>query len=109
MVGGVSGVRADVNPFGFAFGLRAVLVGLNVVGLERRGLARSDLHRLRRAYRMLFFGGRFRDQVNVVAKEFADDPQVGKIVAFLSADKSGPIMQPARRSERGRHDDGIPP
>ena len=52
MLGGVSGVTRDVIPFGFAIGpIAAHLVGLNVVGLKRRGYSRDDIHRIRRAYR----------------------------------------------------------
>ncbi len=52
----MSGITRDVIPFGFAFGPKAVLVGLNVVGLKRRKFSRTDLHRIRDAYQMLFFG-----------------------------------------------------
>jgi UDP-N-acetylglucosamine acyltransferase len=54
MVSGVSGVGADIIPFGFAIGQRAVLEGLNVVGMRRRGFSRADIHRLRSAYHALF-------------------------------------------------------
>ena len=37
MVGGVSGVEADVIPFGSVLGNRARLAGLNAIGLKRRG------------------------------------------------------------------------
>ena len=37
MVGGVSGVEADVVPFSTVMGNRAYLSGLNLVGLRRRG------------------------------------------------------------------------
>ena len=47
MLGGMSGITRDVIPFGFAFGPKAVLVGLNVVGLKRRKFSRDDLHRIR--------------------------------------------------------------
>ncbi len=57
----MSGVGADIIPFGFAIGQRAVLAGLNVVGLRRRGFARDDIRRCARAYRALFLGaGVFR-------------------------------------------------
>jgi UDP-N-acetylglucosamine acyltransferase len=49
MIAGLSGIRADIIPFGYAIGQTARLTGLNVVGLRRRGHSRSDLHRLRRA------------------------------------------------------------
>ena len=39
MIVGLSGVRADVIPWGMAQGPLADLVGLNVVGMRRRGVA----------------------------------------------------------------------
>jgi UDP-N-acetylglucosamine acyltransferase len=97
MISGVSGVAADVIPFGFAIGQRAVLNGLNVVGLRRRGVARDDIHRLRRAYRALFLGsGAFRDRLPAVEREFPGDALVGKIVAFILAGESRPLMWPQK-------------
>ena len=94
MIGGVSGVREDVIPFGFALGQSAVLVGLNIVGLRRRGVSRADMHRLRRAYRLMFFSeGRFAERVDAVAREFDGDPIVGKIVAFVRDRGSRPLMK----------------
>jgi UDP-N-acetylglucosamine acyltransferase len=95
MISGVSGVAADVIPFAFAIGQRAVLDGLNLVGLRRRGVPRLDIHRLRRAYRALFMdGGPFRDRVAAVEREFAGDPLVGKVMAFIRERKSRPLMLP---------------
>ena len=47
-------VVMDVPPFCMANGDRARLVGLNAVGLERRGLAAEQVAVLRRAYKILF-------------------------------------------------------
>jgi UDP-N-acetylglucosamine acyltransferase len=97
MIGGLSGITRDVIPFGFAFGPRAELVGLNIVGLKRRGHGRADLHRLRQCYRALFLGaGEFRDRLATVAAEHGADPLVGKIVDFLRAGGSRPPMMPPR-------------
>jgi UDP-N-acetylglucosamine acyltransferase len=102
MVSGLSGAVQDVIPFGFVFGAPvASLAGLNVIGLKRRGFSRADIHRLRSAYRLLFYGeGRFADRVEAVAGEFADDQVVGKIVAFLRQGGSRPVMK-ARPRESG--------
>ena len=95
MVGGVSGVTGNIVPFGFAKGQIAALAGLNVVGLRRRGVTRATLHRLREAYQRLFFGdGVFADRVVRVAGEFADDPLVQNIVAFVRAGGKRPLMRP---------------
>ena len=53
-LGGMSGLENDLIPYGMALGNRAHLSGLNIVGLQRRGFSRNDIHDLRRAYRLLF-------------------------------------------------------
>jgi UDP-N-acetylglucosamine acyltransferase len=107
MIGGMTTARTDVIPFGFVFGQSGELVGLNVVGLRRRGASRADLHRLRRAYRLLFFGpGRFAERVENVTREFADDPLVGKIVAFIREGGVRSLMkarQPGKAGGRSDH------
>ncbi len=94
MLGGMSGITRDIIPFGFAFGPKAVLVGLNMVGLKRRKFSRADLHRIRDAYRMLFFGdATFADRVQRTSVKFADDPVIGKIVSFIrEGGKRSPMM-----------------
>ena len=95
MISGVSGVAGDVIPFALAIGQRAVLDGLNIVGLRRRGFGRADIHRLRNAYRALFLGqGVFRDRLSAVEDQFADDPLVGKVIAFIREAGSRPLMMP---------------
>jgi UDP-N-acetylglucosamine acyltransferase len=101
MMAGMSAARDDIIPFGFALGQTGALVGLNVVGLRRRGATRAQLHNLRRAYRSLFFvEGRLSDRVEALARDFADDPLVSKIVAFIRAGGKRPLMRP-----RGKRDD----
>jgi UDP-N-acetylglucosamine acyltransferase len=106
MIAGSSAVRDDIIPFGFALGHPAALVGLNTVGLRRRGATRAEMHRLRRAYRSLFFvEGRAADRIDAVAREFADDPMVGKIIAFIRADGKRALMRPKARRLADEHGD----
>lgn len=96
MLGGVSGITRDVIPFGFAFGPKADLVGLNVVGLRRRGFGRADILGLRRAYRMLFHGpGTFADRKSQTSAAFAGHPAVAKVIAFIDRAGSRPLMMTA--------------
>jgi UDP-N-acetylglucosamine acyltransferase len=97
MVGGMSPIRGDVIPFGMAYGEN--LVGLNVVGLRRRGVARPQLLQLRRAYRELFFGkGIFADRVECIARDFAGEPHVRKMIAFILDGGKRPLMRPLARN-----------
>ena len=100
MMAGMSAARDDIIPFGFALGQTGALVGLNVVGLRRRGATRADMHRLRRAYRLMFFTeGRLAERIETLAREFADDPLVGRIVAFARAGAKRPLMRPRARGD----------
>ncbi len=84
MVGGMSGVEADVIPFGSVIGNRARLAGLNVIGLRRRGFDRSQIHALRAGFRVMFQGpGVFADRVEQVRAEFGDEELVAEVLAFV--------------------------
>jgi len=85
-VGGMSGLENDLIPYGMAIGNRAHLSGLNIVGLQRRGFARSDIHDLRRAYRLLFAEeGTLMERAEDVAQGFKDHPIVTEILEFIRA------------------------
>ncbi|MCB1526820.1 MAG: acyl-ACP--UDP-N-acetylglucosamine O-acyltransferase [Hyphomicrobiaceae bacterium] len=85
-LGGMSGLENDLIPYGMALGNRAHLSGLNIIGLQRRGFSRSDIHDLRRAYRLLFADeGTLMERVDDVAVAFERHPIVAEIVAFIRA------------------------
>ncbi len=84
MIGGVSGVEADVIPFGSVIGNRARLAGLNVIGLKRRGFDKSQIRTLHTAYRSLFHeGGVFATRLAETRARFGADPLVAEILAFI--------------------------
>ncbi|MDX2155506.1 MAG: acyl-ACP--UDP-N-acetylglucosamine O-acyltransferase [Hyphomicrobiaceae bacterium] len=83
-LGGMSGLENDLIPYGMALGNRAYLSGLNIVGLQRRGFPRDEIHSLRRAYRLLFADeGTLSERVTDVAAEFGANRAVQEIVAFI--------------------------
>lgn len=99
MIVGLSGVRADVIPWGMVQGPLANLVGLNVVGMRRRGLAKADIHRVRAAYKALFFGeGEFRTRIDRVAAEHGADAHVTKMIDFVRAAKR-PLTMAVNRAD----------
>jgi UDP-N-acetylglucosamine acyltransferase len=99
MVVGMSGVRADVIPFGLVQGPLADLVGLNVIGMRRRGWTKTDIHRLRKAYDAMFFGaGTFRERLEKVAARNGDDPLIAGVIAFIRSG-SRPLTIAIRRAQ----------
>ena len=107
MMAGMSAARDDIIPFGFALGQTGALVGLNIVGLRRRGVARADMHRLRRAYRSLFFvEGKLAERIDALEREFGAAPIVGKIVTFIRAGGKRPLMRPRSKADADEAADG---
>ena len=55
MIGGMSGVTADVVPFTTVMGNRAKLSGLNLVGLKRNNTSKQEINELRRVFKYIFY------------------------------------------------------
>ena len=55
MIGGMSGVTADVVPFSTVMGNRAKLSGLNLVGLKRNNFDKNEITELRKVFKYIFF------------------------------------------------------
>jgi len=101
MIVGLSGVRADVIPFALAHGPLADLVGLNVVGLRRRGVSRAQLQEIRQAYQAIFFGdGTFAQRVDAAEKTYVNDPMIAKILEFIRSAKR-PLTMAVHRADSG--------
>jgi UDP-N-acetylglucosamine acyltransferase len=99
MVVGLSGVRADVIPWGLVQGPLANLIGLNVVGLRRRGYEKLSVRGLREAYQSLFFGaGTFRERLEEFARRSGNDALVERVIAFIQEGKR-PLTMAIKRGE----------
>jgi len=69
-IGAGSMVSKDIPPFTMAQGDRAVLVGLNKVGMQRRGYSAEDIAAVREVYRRLLAGfGEFKGLTTAVRIE----------------------------------------
>ena len=90
MIGGGSAVVQDVPPFVNATGNRAVLHGLNLVGLRRRGFSDGTVSALKKAYRLIFRSGlTLKDAKARVQAEVEDLPEVRRFVEFIESSERG--------------------
>jgi len=94
IIGAVTMVANDVMPHGLVQAPRGYLEGLNLVGLKRRGVDRSEITALRAAYQMLAQGeGTFLDRARRLAEE-TDSPQVREITDFILAASDRSFLTP---------------
>ena len=101
MIGGMSGIESDVIPYGTAYGERANLQGLNVVGLKRRNYTRSQLQDIRKAYEEIFESddeSSYSDRIGAVKNKFSSNPDVSEIIKFIEEAKSRAICQPKKKA-----------
>ncbi|MGE4371819.1 MAG: acyl-ACP--UDP-N-acetylglucosamine O-acyltransferase [Xanthobacter sp.] len=97
MISGLTGVREDVIPFGNVLGQAGKLVGLNVIGMKRRGYSRTQIHAARAVYRELFFGeGTFDSRLEKVREEVETSPFAAAVVAFVDEDRKRSLCHPSR-------------
>ncbi len=94
-VGGLSGLEGDLVPYGLAFGNRAHLAGLNLVGLRRRNFSRESIAALQSAYRLIFEGdASFLARIDETEKTLGADAHVAALVAFLREGGDRPLCRP---------------
>lgn len=94
IIGAVTMVTNDVIPYGLVQAPRGVLDGLNLVGLKRRGVSRSDITALRAAFQMLAQGeGTFHDRAQRLGEETNSD-YVREIVEFVTAETGRHFLTP---------------
>jgi UDP-N-acetylglucosamine acyltransferase len=104
MVVGLSGVRADVIPYGLVQGPLADLIGLNIIGLRRRATDKTDIHQLRQAYEALFFGaGTFRERIDSVTANSGGHWLVANVLEFIRSG-SRPLTMAVRRADVGEEE-----
>jgi UDP-N-acetylglucosamine acyltransferase len=102
-VGGMSGIVADVIPYGMALGNRAHLNGLNIVGLRRKRFPREEIHELRQAYRMLFSSeGTLKERLVDVENMFSKNPLAKQIIDFMQSGSDRSFCVPNHVSEPSR-------
>ena len=94
IIGALSMVTNDVLPYGLVQGPRGELDGLNLVGLKRRGVERSEITAMRAAYQMLAQGeGTFMDRARRLAEE-TDSDYVREMTGFILSDSDRSFLTP---------------
>ncbi len=94
IIGAVTMVAQDVIPYGLVQAPRGELDGLNLVGLQRRGVARSEIIALRAAYHALAQGeGSFLERARRLAEE-TESTHVREVTDFILAASDRSFLTP---------------
>lgn len=90
MVSGGSMVAQDVPPYTIAQGDRAKTVGINLVGLKRRGYSEEVLRAIKAAYKLVFRSDlRLEDALDRIDAELEAGPELAVFVDFIRKSQRG--------------------
>jgi len=84
-------VSQDIPPYCMAHGNRAKLVGLNSVGLARKGFATAEITKLKVVYRELFVSanGNFKTKLTSLIEKTEKTPLTNSFLEFISSSSRG--------------------
>lgn len=95
MVGGGSRTSQDIPPFIMAAREPIAFVGLNIVGLRRRGFDKNIIDNIHNAYRILYQNTKLQAaRLELIKTEVPQSKEIDYIVDFVKTSKRG-IIQPA--------------
>jgi UDP-N-acetylglucosamine acyltransferase len=88
-----SKVAQDVPPYSMvAGGDRARLIGVNSIGLERRGFSPATVTALKAAFRTLFYSKLLRDEaIEEILAQHGDLPEIRRLVNFIANSERGVV------------------
>ncbi len=86
-------VAQDVPPYSMVAGTeRARLVGINEIGLQRRGFTPETISALKAAMRTIFYSKLLREEaLQKVLDELGSTPEVRRLVEFIAASERGVV------------------
>jgi len=88
-----SKVAQDVPPYSMVAGSdRARLIGINSIGLERRGFTPATVTALKAAFRTLFYGKLLRDDaIKEILAQHGALPEIRRLVKFIGNSSRGVV------------------
>lgn len=90
MVGGGFRVQQDICPYALVGGYPLKVVGLNAIGLKRRGFPVDSIKRLEKAFKFLFFAGLNTTQaIERIQQEVEAGQEVEHILGFIARSDRG--------------------
>ena len=92
MVGGGSKINKDIPPYVLCAREPIAYVGINIVGLRRRGFSSETIRNIKDIYDTIFFQGmNISDGCTKVEQGFPDSPEKTTILNFIRNSKRGII------------------
>jgi len=94
MVGGGAMANTDIPPYSLVSGYPARYMGLNIVGLRRRGFSDQDISAIKDAYKIFYQSGLIFSNALLKLKElYANHDIVKNIITFIETSERGVVRK----------------
>ncbi len=94
-IGGMSGLTKNVPPYVRTSKTPAVYIGVNSIGLERRGFSKESIRTIEDIYRLIYVRGlNMTNALAQIEKDIPDSKERKYILDFIKASPSGIIKGP---------------
>jgi UDP-N-acetylglucosamine acyltransferase len=94
MIGGFSRVSQDVPPFFLGVGNPLSMVGVNVVGLKRKGFSSERIEILREAFKIIYRSGLNTSQaIERIKKNLPANEDISLLLNFIETSKRGIVKK----------------
>jgi len=101
-IGGFSRVTQDVPPYLMALGIPLRVIGVNVVGLRRRGFSSDVIMLLRRAYKLIYRSGLNLSQaLDRIREELTLTAELKNLLGFIETSKRGIMLKSGEGEDVG--------
>ncbi|MFH0702982.1 MAG: acyl-ACP--UDP-N-acetylglucosamine O-acyltransferase [bacterium] len=89
-MGGFSGTRQDIPPYAKTEGRPAAIIGINTVGLRRRGLKPDERTNLKKAFNLIWFSDLNTNQaIEKIKQEIPLNKYIEHLIEFITTSKRG--------------------
>lgn len=93
VVGGMSGVTSDLIPFGLAYGDRAIVKSINMVGLKRSNTDKEEIRNILKILKILYSKESTLSQnIDTIKTNFANNSYANEIIHFVELDSKRQIL-----------------
>lgn len=90
MISGGTMIAQDIPPYTIAQGDRAKTIGINMIGLKRRGFPEATTRAIKGAYRLMFRAGlRMEDALSRIDQDYGTIPEVQHFATFIRESQRG--------------------
>jgi len=100
IVGGFTGTRQDLPPYSKIDGRVGRVIGINSIGLKRRGLSLEERSSLKKAFNYLWFSDFNTNQaIEKIKEELPSNKYIENLIEFMTTSKRGVIKLAGKPNE----------